>query len=193
MDKKVELRNRYLNIRNDFSEERILLSSKKIEERFFALDIIHNSKDFLLYHSFRKEIVTHGIIDRLLSSNNNVYLPYIKSREKKELEIGRIYSNDDFVTGAFGIQEPRIKKSISINKMDVIIVPGLLFSVDGFRLGYGGGYYDRLLANIMENTITIGLAYDDFLQDVLPIDKYDIPVKIIVTEEQTLFTGGEED
>ncbi len=191
MEKKEELRQKYIDIRSRFKEDQVLNTSGMIKDRLFSLDIVKTSKDFLLYHSIRKEIVTYDIIDFLLKMDKNVYLPYI-SEDKTEIKIGQIYSEDDLQLGAFGIKEPKTKNDIPVTMMDVIVVPGLIYSLDGFRLGYGGGYYDRLLEKANDTTVTIGLAYDSLLRDRLPIDNFDIPVKIIITEKQSLFIGGGE-
>ncbi len=191
MESKEELRQKYIDIRSRFKDEQVLVSSDKIRDRFFSLDIVDFKQNFLLYHSFRKEIVTYDIISYLLKIGKNVYLPYI-SENKTEIKIGQIYSEDDLQLGAYGIKEPKVRNDISVTMMDVIVVPALIYALDGFRLGYGGGYYDRLLAKANDNTVTIGLAYDSLLHDRLPIDNFDIPVKIIITEKQTLFIGGGE-
>lgn len=192
MGKKDELRQKYLGIRSKFNGEQVLKSSIKIRDRFSSLDIVETSKNFLLYHSIRKEIITYDIIDYLIEMDKNVYLPYI-SEDKTELKIGQIYSKDDLQLGTYGIKEPKARNDIPVSIMDVIVVPALIYALDGFRIGYGGGFYDRLLARVLDNTITIGFAYDSLLHDSLPIDTFDIPVKIIITEKQTLYIGGGED
>ncbi|MFP4015887.1 MAG: 5-formyltetrahydrofolate cyclo-ligase [Halanaerobiales bacterium] len=189
MENKVILREKYFDKRRNFTIEKVRLVSEKIQERFFSLDIVNKSDNFLLYHSIRNEIITHEIIDFLLEKGKNVYLPYI-SDDKSKLEIGCISKHEELAAGVFGIKEPNDRKNIPVQLMDIVVVPGLLFDRNGYRIGYGGGYYDKLLAEITDNTISIGLAYNCFLKDSLPVDSFDIPVDIIVTEEQTLYMGG---
>jgi len=191
MESKEELRQKYIDIRSRFKEDQVLNTSGMIKDRFFSLDIVKTGKNFLLYHSIKNEIVTFEIINHLLIRGKNVYLPYV-SKDKTELKIGQIYNEDDLQLGTYGIKEPKARNDIPVSIMDVIVVPALIYALDGFRLGYGGGYYDRLLAKANDNTVTIGLAYDSLLHDRLPIDNFDIPVKIIITEKQTLFIGGGE-
>ena len=62
------------------------------------------------------------------------------------------------------------------------LVPGLCFDGKGYRLGYGKGYYDRFLAKF--RGATLGLCYNDFLQDCLPVGDYDLPVQQIATEDR---------
>lgn len=181
------LREKYIVFRNNLSEDKVKEVSSRITNMFFSLEAIKEKQNFLLYHSFGNEIITYDIINVILRENKNVYLPYISN---KKIEISQIYSKKELKSGAFGIMEPLDRQDINVNKMDVLVVPGLLFDRKGYRIGYGGGYYDRLLAGIDSHILTIGLAYDDFLQESLPIDKYDIPVKLIISEKQILYIGG---
>ncbi len=75
-------------------------------------------------------------------------------------------------------------KLISINKIDLVIVPGIGFDQRGNRIGHGEGFYDRLLKNT--NIFTIALAYEFQIIEKIPIDKYDTPVDIIITEKRVI-------
>ncbi|MCJ7843413.1 5-formyltetrahydrofolate cyclo-ligase [Lederbergia sp. NSJ-179] len=88
--------------------------------------------------------------------------------------------------GYAGLFEPLEagKKPISKQKLDLLLVPGLGFTKEGYRLGFGGGYYDRFLINYHGHTIA--LAFTNQLQDKIPIEKYDLPVQQIVTENQII-------
>lgn len=191
MSEKARLRNEALNIRDSFSTEKILEISREIKSRFLKLEIVEESQRFLLYHSFGKEINTHELIDELEERGKEVYLPYI-IKEEKLLGIGR-YSKYELDSGVFGIKEPARKEDIPVNWMDIIVVPGLLFAKNGYRIGYGGGYYDQLIKNIEDRIITIGFCFEGFLRDSLPIDEFDVPVKMIITEHRVLKIGGGED
>lgn len=191
MSEKARLRNEALNIRGSFSTEKINEVSREIMRNFLNLEIVEKSRKFLLYHSFGKEIITHDLINQLQERGKEVYLPYV-IKEEKILGIGK-YSKDELASGVFGIKEPARKENIPVNLMDIILVPGLLFAKDGYRLGYGGGYYDRLLKNVEERVITIGFCFDEFLRDSLPFEEFDVPVKMIITEKRVLSTGGGKD
>jgi 5-formyltetrahydrofolate cyclo-ligase len=185
------LRNKYLDIRAGFSTEKIVEISREIKDHFFKLGIVEKSQNFLLYHSFGKEIITHELIEGLYEREKDVYLPYVV-KEEKALKISKLGKDDPMVAGVFGIKEPLKKEDIPANRMDIIVVPGLLFDKNGYRIGYGGGYYDRLLKRIEDRIITIGLCFEDFLQESLPVEEYDIPVKIIISEKRVLYVGGGE-
>lgn len=65
---------------------------------------------------------------------------------------------------------------------DVIVVPGLAFTAGGARLGQGGGWYDRLLADVRPDCVTVGVCFAEQLVDVLPIEPHDVPVRVVVTD-----------
>lgn len=186
MSKKA-LRHKYLDIRQELNSEVIENISKKITRNFFSLKEVNipSCKNFLLFHSFRNEIITYDIINRLILEGKKVFLPYVK-KERNTLGISRIYSlsGDELVSGVFGVKEPIQKQDIPVTEMDIMVVPGLVFARNGYRIGYGGGFYDRLLSKINNETLTVGLVYHQFLLDTLPVKDYDLPVDIVITEKE---------
>lgn len=81
--------------------------------------------------------------------------------------------------------QKEFERFIDPNEIDLIITPGVAFKKDGYRVGYGGGYYDRFLSKI-PNTQTIAIAFSLQIVDELPIDNYDIPVDYIYTEKNII-------
>src|SRR5699024_12630127 len=75
--------------------------------------------------------------------------------------------------------------------IDLLIVPVLVFNVKGYRIGYGGGFYDRYLSEPFHTTTTVSLAAEEQLKESLPIDSYDIPVDYIITENRCIQTSKE--
>ena len=106
-----------------------------------------------------------------------------------ELRLVRIESSDDLAVGKFGILEPRLdlrqKSAVEIDRMDVIIVPGVGFDRTGNRLGYGAGYYDRLLADAGRVT-KIGLAYECQLLDHIHCEPFDVRVDYVCVEDKVI-------
>ena len=86
--------------------------------------------------------------------------------------------------GPFGVIEPPLESNAlaDLTTLDAIFIPGLAFSKDGGRLGFGGGWYDRLLARIPDKTIKIGVCWDELLIDSVPMDAWDVHVDGILTE-----------
>jgi 5-formyltetrahydrofolate cyclo-ligase len=95
-------------------------------------------------------------------------------------------SFDDLTISSFGVREPKLTEGIPVDSIDVVLLPGVAFDKQGFRLGYGGGYYDRFLPLLSPHTITIGVAYELQLLQQVPTEAHDIPLDLIVTESQIL-------
>lgn len=95
--------------------------------------------------------------------------------------------HDALVPGAFGILEPQDGREVRPEKIDVFLVPGLAFTPDGRRLGYGGGYYDRVLGDARR---AVGLAFDRQIVDDLPTEAHDVRVHAVVTDERVLRAGS---
>lgn len=89
-------------------------------------------------------------------------------------------------TGAYGIREPATDRPVPPESLAAVLVPGLAFSRDGHRIGYGGGFYDRFLATLPAETLTIGIAFDEQLVERVPIDPWDVPLTHVVTDHQTV-------
>ena len=96
----------------------------------------------------------------------------------------------DLLPGYKGIPEPDPKlahaRSIPATQLEVVIVPGAVFDRRGYRLGYGGGYYDRFLALEAPQALRIGLCFDLQLVDQLPEEAHDVPMDWLVTEQESL-------
>ena len=101
-----------------------------------------------------------------------------------------ISSLDELSVGTFGVREPdrNFNKRLEDFENSIIIVPGVSFSRDGHRLGYGGGYYDRFLQNYRGKSV--GLCYEDMISDSIPVQEHDIAVNILITDKSTESLGG---
>lgn len=181
---KSDLRQVILDFRNTISENEVISMSREIFKKFLSINKIKDSSKFMLYCDFRNEVATKEIIQILLESGKEVYLPVTIRKEKKLLP-KRIFSLDDLVSGTYGILEPHPDApSINPSFLDVIVVPGSVFDINGYRTGYGGGYYDRFLENL--NAIKVGVCFDfQLTDDVLP-EKHDKKMDFIITEKQIL-------
>jgi 5-formyltetrahydrofolate cyclo-ligase len=103
--------------------------------------------------------------------------------EASELQPRQVCSLDDLQRGQLNVWEPKAHCTpIEIAALDLILVPGLAFTRDGARLGRGGGYYDRLLANPACRAHRIGIAYELQIVDAIPVEPHDQRVHQIITE-----------
>ena len=101
-----------------------------------------------------------------------------------QLDLVMITNTTALLRGPFGVIEPPLESNAlaDLTTLDAIFIPGLAFSKDGGRLGFGGGWYDRLLARIPQKTIKIGVCWDELLIDSVPMDAWDVHVDGILTE-----------
>lgn len=181
---KNSLRKAVLSFRNSLDKSSVLSMSDDIFKQFLSIEKIQTSSRFMLYVDFRNEVATREIISDLLDLGKEVYLPVTLKYEKKLIP-KRIFSLDDLVFGAYGILEPRIDApTIDNSLLDVVIVPGSVFDKNGYRTGYGGGYYDRFLENT--DAIRVGVCFDfQLVDDVFP-EEHDKRMDFIITEKSIL-------
>ena len=111
-----------------------------------------------------------------------VYAP--RMMPENQLDLVMITNTTALVRGQFGVIEPPLESNAlaELRVLDAIFIPGLAFSMDGGRLGFGGGWYDRLLARVPDKTIKIGVCWNELLIDSVPMDAWDVHVDGILTE-----------
>lgn len=140
-----------------------------------------------LYVSFRSEVQTDELLQRAWNAGQQVSLPVCREHT---LELFRVDNVNDLHAGKFGIAEPspvvqaEPGRAVEIRDVDLILVPGLGFDRQGNRMGYGRGYYDRLLADAPPSLLRCGLAFDVQLIDAVPAEAHDIPLDYVLTESR---------
>jgi 5-formyltetrahydrofolate cyclo-ligase len=163
-------------------EEKAVLD-RLIERNLFSWEIFQQSKVVLCYMSFRSEINTERIMSKSIEAGKNVAVPRI---DKRCSRIRFFFINkpgsSDLKSGTYGILEPSDScEEVDYSDMDIVITPGLAFTLKGDRLGYGGGYYDRFL--IQYPAITrCALTYDRLILGSLPVKENDVPVDYLISE-----------
>ncbi len=138
-------------------------------------------KRAFVYLSFSSEAPTDKLIERLLADGWTVYCPRVESKKMVAVEYG-----EDFSISAFGVREP-VGESYD-GEMDVAIVPMLAVDEQGNRLGYGGGYYDRYLAEHAE-TLRLAYGFDFQILRQVPTEEYDVIMDGIVTDVRIVWTS----
>jgi 5-formyltetrahydrofolate cyclo-ligase len=181
---KEKLRKEIKEKRRRQSKEENRKKSKEIKEKLFGLKEYMDAKTVLFYVSYDGEVFTHDMIKEALD-DKKVVAP-ISNKEDCSLSLSILDSWNDLEEGSYGILEPRKDciKEISIDELDLIIVPGVAFDLNGNRLGHGKGYYDRLLEKT--KAISIGLAFEFQIVKNIPTDRNDVPVDLIITENRMI-------
>lgn len=187
-DIKKRIRKEIITKRDALSENEINLKSNLIKDKLFHTNEYINSKTIFGFISFGSEINTHTLIEEIINDGKKVGVPYTYPKEKIMIVSEIKNLKNDLEIGNYGILTPRESelKPINPKDIDLVLVPGLAFDKKGYRVGYGGGYYDRFFEKINENAIKIGLAFDLQLVEENPRDRFDIPVDYIITENDII-------
>ena len=183
---KSELRKIFLSKRKKISIENRTNLSISISN--IALSFISNinAKKVGCYLPINSEVNSNFLIQKLFKSNFEICLP-ITPIKPSELLFKSWKPKDPLVPGPFGTRQP-LNNSTKITP-EILIVPMLAYDLYGYRLGYGGGYYDRTIKALYEtneNLITIGLAFENQKCEKLPVDNHDIPLKVLIHENGIL-------
>lgn len=182
---KRKIRETALNNRQSKTAEEANGKNLKITGRLVEHPLFKKANVILFYVSVRGEVDTVEAIRQSLAIwKKRVVVP--KVTKDKRLELFEIKSLSELKPGAFGIFEPDVSpgREVLAEELDLAIIPGIAFDERGHRVGYGHGYYDRLLKRIFAPTI--GLAYEDQLVTAIPEESHDVPVQIVITEQRTI-------
>ncbi|NCC25873.1 MAG: 5-formyltetrahydrofolate cyclo-ligase [Deltaproteobacteria bacterium] len=192
MDKK-RLRAEMLARRMAMSAKEFERRSGLIHDRLRSMIIWPQARCVALYASFRNEVDTLVLLDELETRGVEILLPRCCPDRAGEMNFYKLGSCRDLVCGAHGIQEPdeRVCEPVTDPRPDVVLVPALAFDRNGYRLGYGGGYYDRFLGAVGAGSVSVGLAFDFQVVDAIPREPWDMPVSHVIFETGHLGPLGE--
>lgn len=190
---KEEKRELFRSKRENLSREEVLKKSQQIHKNLTELSKFRESDSISIYVAKKKsnEVETREIIKSLIKEGKNVLIPFV---DGENLKLHLLKDPDsELDQGAFGVLEPKPKQKtpFPLQKVDLIIVPGLAFDLEGHRLGYGKGYYDRLLKQAPSRTTFVGLSYEFQISEKIPHNEEDVPIHKIVTEERTIHRDKE--
>jgi 5-formyltetrahydrofolate cyclo-ligase len=153
--------------------------SDEVAENVMALPAVENATTVMAFSSFGSEVDTSPIIERLERDGRRVALPRVEGRDIVPVA----YRSGDRVSPtSFGALEPAGGERVAPEEIDVVIVPGLAFDRSGHRVGYGRGFYDRFLAAVRPDALTVGICFSVQLMDEVPQGRDDRPVDLVVTE-----------
>ena len=183
------LRQQIRQILKSMSNEERIHQSNYVTKVVLSHPTYLAAKSISIYVNMNTEISTREIIKHAFQTNKHVFIPRYNSNT---MDMVRVYSLDDLDSlpmTKWNIQQPALDdttRDIATNDIDLIIVPGLGFSLDGSRLGHGKGFYDRYLSTLNENSYKIGLAFRQQLVEnkVIPMHSKDIRIdEILVSQE----------
>lgn len=173
--------------RQGFSVQQVKASSRKVGEHIKNTRTFHQASCILGYLAFGRELSVDQLLLEALQAGKRVCVPYVLSGS--EMVAAEIHTLEELVLDRFGIRT--VKEPVRVvepNELDLILVPGVAFTYSGHRMGMGAGFYDRYLPKASQ-AITLGIAYEQLMQESLPLEEFDYPVDYIVNEKGIFQTG----
>lgn len=169
---------------------------KKKEKETFIIKRLFNTPEFkkaksiLFYASFRSEVDTMGCLNSAIKLGKKIGLPKV-DREQRCLRLYEIKDTTEVQPNYMGIPEPSILRGrkMDLKDIDIAVVPGAGFDTKGNRLGYGAGYYDKLLSGSRKHITTIALAFEEQIVPGVPREGHDVRVDKIITEKRVIDCG----
>ena len=178
---KSELRKQVLQEMKAISQEQKQFIDQALTEQLLQHPFYQEAKVIATYLSFPHEFQTQELIEQALRDCKKVLIP--KTYPKGRMDFV-VYDPQQLVKTSFGLLEPQgYLEVVDVSQIDLIHVPGLAFTTEGYRIGYGGGYYDRYLKHFSGNTLST--VYPCQIRDFIPED-HDIPVQEVLVDERNL-------
>ena len=169
--------------REAISDEERERSVREVEGRLMALPELRAAGTVLLFYSFGSEVDTDELIRDILAAGKRLYLPYLDGEEMEAAEVRR---GDILVPTDYGPREPERLSPVDPAAIDLVIAPGLAFDRRGYRLGYGGGHYDRYLARMRPDAVKVGIGFASQVVDHVPDEAFDERLDIVVTDRDVV-------
>jgi 5-formyltetrahydrofolate cyclo-ligase len=185
---KEALRKRVAALRRALTAEARAERAALMCQRLMALDEFREARVIAAYMPLRFEIAPTEAITQAFALGKAIALPRV-NQDTQTITLHRYESGDELVESGFMVREPLESAALVLPQdVDVVLVPGLAFDPAGQRLGYGQGFYDRLLLHM--RALRIGLAFDFQLLVEVPSFPHDLPVDCVVTDHRVLRSNG---
>jgi 5-formyltetrahydrofolate cyclo-ligase len=174
---KQTLRKEMIQLRNSLLPPYRVQASREISNQIQALPVYQEAEFILAYFSFRNEVSLYPLIEDAWRKGKQVALPRM---EQDRIVPVRFTSPSELVEDAFTILEPDSTcKPVDPKEIDLVLVPGVAFDRQGYRLGYGKGHYDRFFATL-SSMYKLGIAYQEQIVDTIYPEPHDISMDYIV-------------
>ena len=178
---KDEMRRKMLDMRQALSSQSVQYGSEAITERLLSLSCVQDAQIIMTYSAIKNEPDMWLLTYTLLDMGKQVALPCVTTGGL----VAAAYCRDmKLDKGAYGIPQPAMGPNDPPIKPDLVIVPGVVFDLQGCRIGFGAGYYDRFLQH--SEAIKVGVCYESQLVDRIEADPHDVCMDYIVTERRVL-------
>lgn len=184
MDKK-SLRSHILKLRDAIDEADRFRFDGVILQQLLAQKEYRDANTIFTFVNYKSEVDTKMLIQESLRRGKRVIVPIV-DKENRVMILSEIRSIDELVKSDMGILEPGkdYVRVVDPKSIDLCIVPGSVFDKSGNRIGYGGGFYDKMIPLFRKDAKTIGIGYELQLVDDIPIEEFDVKINKLITEEQ---------
>jgi 5-formyltetrahydrofolate cyclo-ligase len=183
---KRELRARALALRDALPPREAAAAGRAIADRLLGLPELGAAGTVLVFSSFGSEVPTAVIVERLLGMGRRVAMPRVAGGR---IEARTYEAGDPLERAAYGALEPVGGRALRPEELDVVVVPGLAFDRRGYRVGYGGGFFDRFLPRTRPDAFRVGICFHLQLVEEVPHGPGDVPVDAVVTEREVIRCG----
>lgn len=183
---KKHIKERVLQKRDALPEDKRKYLSEAIIENLEKIPEFHRARTFAIFVTFRSEVETRSLIEKLVCDGAIVAVPKVLG--DGIMQFYKITNlENDLSPGAYGILEPKTGlPKLKPEDFDMMIAPGSVFDDRGYRIGYGGGFYDRYIPQLRPGCKVISLAFDLQIVDMVPAESFDKKVDMIVTEKRII-------
>ncbi len=178
---KEEMRREMLDMRQSLSEQSVVRGSEAITKQLLSLPCVQNAQRVMTYCAVKNEPDMWALTQALLDMGKSMALPCVTA---EGLLAANFCSNTKMQRGAYGIPQPVITSDSDKVEPDVVIVPGVVFDLQRYRIGFGAGYYDRFLQ--YRGVVKIGVCYESQLVDNIEAEPHDVRMDYVVTERRIL-------
>jgi len=185
---KKEIRHQVLSRRDSLSTDERINLSRKICNNLLSLDEFKSAKTVHFFLTTRSEVITEEAVRRSLLLGKDVVVP-VMDKKHRRIMLSKLSDYDnELMIMHHGIHEPKPEfvRHVNLNEVDLMVLPGVAFDKSGHRLGYGAGYYDRLLEEEHTRPVLTALAFELQIVDQIPVAGHDVHVDIIVTEDRVI-------
>lgn len=193
MPKRV-LRKQIFALRDSLTGAEILSKSKGVAAQLERLPIYRDKESgtIMFFLSFRSEVETRPMVEESLARGRRVLVPKTEPKERFLIPSQLLDPEKDLVPGFYDIPEPGpgALRPVDPEEIDLLIVPGVAFDLQGNRLGYGGGYYDRFFERLRPGVPLVALAFELQIVTAVPVEPWDRRMDWVVTEERIIRTAN---
>ena len=183
---KREIRRKMLALRRALSDDEAVKKAESLTSWILTLPEYKKAKRIMAFLAMKGESNLDGLIARALSDGKEVYVPVCLP--ERQMEAGRLLDMDHFVRGPLGLRDlPKGYDTVSPEKLDLVLVPGVACDREGNRLGMGAGYYDRYLVHVPFEK-RIAALWDFQVAEAIPSEPFDERMARIVTDKGIIVT-----